>query len=178
MRIEAKIAGQRRELFAPYELEWPHAKELTLRQLLGAVVREEVAAHRQRQRARQLDRVLTSAQIAVGAEAGKVDPAGRPNSAEVEEDAAVATAVEAFEDGLFFVFVDGRQVDGVDALVHVVPASSLLFVRLTPLAGAELLGGGTASGSAVPALRRRRSPDRRSGVGGGHAGRDREQPER
>lgn len=135
MRIEAKIAGQRRELFTPYELEWPVAKELSLRQLLDAVVREEVSAFRTRRRQRQLDRVLTPAQIAEGAVTGKVDPAGRTTPPSVDGDEAVATAVEAFTDGLFFVFVDGRQVSDVEERVRVVPTSTLLFVRLTPLAG-------------------------------------------
>ncbi len=135
MRIEAKIAGQRRELFTPYELEWPLAKELSLRQLLDAVVREEVSAFRERQRQRQLDRVLTPARVAEGVDAGKVDPAGRTTPTSVDDDEAVATAIEAFTDGLFFVFVDGRQVSDADDLVQVVPTSTLLFVRLTPLAG-------------------------------------------
>lgn len=135
MRIEAKIAGQRRELFAPYELEWPVAKELTMRELLEAVVREEVAAFLERQRERMLDRVMTAGEVAASAAAGRVDPAAKPHSQPVDVEAAVATATLGFADGLFFAFVDGRQVDDLDSVVHVVPTSSLLFVRLTPLAG-------------------------------------------
>jgi len=135
MRIEAKIAGQRRGLFAPYELEWPVAKELTMGELLAAVVREEVAAFHDRQRERQLDRVMSAGHISTDAATGKVDPGAKPRSPTVDATAAVATATLAFEDGLFFAFVDGRQVENLDAIVHVVPTSSLLFVRLTPLAG-------------------------------------------
>ena len=135
MRIEAKIAGQRRELFTPYELEWPVAKALTLSELIDAVVRHEVDAFRTRQQERQLDRVLTNAQIAEGARLGKVGPEGRATPAQVDADQAVATALEAFTDGLYFVFVDGNQIEDVDTTVHVVPTSTLLFVRLTPLVG-------------------------------------------
>lgn len=135
MRIEAKIAGQRRELFTPYELEWPVAKELTLRELIESVVRSEVDAFHTRQRERQLDRVLSPQQIELDRHTGKVDPGGQAGTGIVDAEQAVTTALEAFADGLFFLFVDGRQIDDLDAAVHVVPTSTLLFVRLTPLAG-------------------------------------------
>ncbi len=135
MRIEAKIAGHRRELFAPVELEWPVAKELTLRELLDAVVRAEVHAFAERKRQQRLDRVLTAAAVATSAERGKVDPASRDAGEPVDPSVAVDTALEAFDDGLFYVFVDGRQIDSLDATLRVVPTSTLLFVRLTPLVG-------------------------------------------
>ena len=135
MRIEAKIAGQRRELFAPYELEWPVAKALTIGELIEAVVRHEVDAFRTRRHERLLDRVLSKSEIDDGARLGKVGPEGRTTAATVDADDAVATAIEAFTDGLYFVFVDGKQIDGVGTTVHVVPTSTLLFVRLTPLVG-------------------------------------------
>lgn len=135
MRVEAKIAGQRRELFSPYELEWPVAKALPLAHLIEAVVRHEVETFRLRQKQRQLDRVLSPQQVAEGVARGKVDPEGRTTPSEVDADDAVATAIEAFGDGLYFVFVDGKQIDSLDATVHVVPTSTLLFVRLTPLVG-------------------------------------------
>lgn len=135
MRIEAKIAGRRRELFAPVELEWFVAKELTLGELLDAVIRAEVRAFADRKRRQRLDRVLTAAEISAGADRGKVDPAGRDADVTVDESDAVDTALEAFGDGLFFVFVDGRQVETLEATLRVVPTSTLLFVRLTPLAG-------------------------------------------
>ena len=135
MRIEAKIAGQRRELFTPYEIEWPIAKELTLHELIDAVVRQEVAAFRSRQQQRQLDRVLTPQRINEDASAGKVDPAAKETPTAVNEENAVEVALEAFDDGLYFVFVDGRQLQTLSDVVHVVPTSTLLFVRLTPLVG-------------------------------------------
>lgn len=135
MRVQAKIAGQRGELFSPFELEWPVAKALALSDLIEVVVRQEVAAFEQRQRERRLDRVLSPQQVADGVASGKVDPEGRATSGDVDGDEAVATALEAFADGLYFVFVDDTQIESLDTTVHVVPTSTLLFVRLTPLVG-------------------------------------------
>lgn len=135
MRIEAKVAGGRRALFEPAEMEWPESRALTLRELLTAVVAEEVADFRDRQAAKRLVRVLTEQQLAEGIVRGKVDSGGSDLDQEVDDDAAVATALEAFEDGFYFVFVDDEQVTELDATVTINPSSTLLFVRLVPLAG-------------------------------------------
>lgn len=135
MRIEAKVAGGRRTLFEPAEMDWPDSRTLTLRDLLTAVVTEEVADFRDRQAADRLVRVLTEEQLAEGVLRGKVASGGSDLDQEVDEAAAVHTALEAFEDGFYFVFVDDEQVTSLDAAVTINPASTLLFVRLVPLAG-------------------------------------------
>ncbi len=48
---------------------------------------------------------------------------------------AVATAIEAFVDGLFLVLVDGRQETELDAQVFVSADSTVTFVRLVALSG-------------------------------------------
>jgi hypothetical protein len=48
---------------------------------------------------------------------------------------AVGTAIEAFEDGLFLVLVDGRQQTDLDAQVFVAADSTVTFVRLVALSG-------------------------------------------
>jgi hypothetical protein len=135
MRIEAKVAGSRRRLFEPTELDWPDSRSLTLRELLGLVVAEEVASFRERQAANQLLRVLTEAELAEGVLRGKVASGGSDLDQEVDEAAAVETALEAFADGFYFVFVDDEQITELEAEVTIGPASTLLFVRLVPLSG-------------------------------------------
>jgi len=135
MRIEAKVAGGRRSLFEPAELDWPEARTLTLGELITSVVREEVADFRDRQAANRLVRVLTEQELADGVVRGKIASGGSDLDQDVEPDAAVATALEAFTDGLYFVFVDNAQVEDLSAEVTINPASTLLFVRLVPLAG-------------------------------------------
>lgn len=138
--IEGRQLGSRRRLFPEREIPYPTDSahlggQSTLREFIDYVVRREVAAFRQRQEERSLFRVLTERQIARGAAQGKVDPGGRKLAQEVDEDAAVATALQAFEDGLFFVFVDDAQREDLDAPLFVGPESRVTFVRLVALAG-------------------------------------------
>src|SRR5687767_5354567 len=117
--VESKQLGRRRPLLPdraiPFPPELPAGGgRLTLRDLIGRVVREEVAAFRQRQEERRLFRVLTEAAINAGAAAGKIDPAGHEIVQETAEEEAMAAAWQAFEDGLYYVFVDGEQQTSLD----------------------------------------------------------------
>jgi hypothetical protein len=109
---------------------------LTLRKLITRIVRHEVAEFRKRERGRRLLRVLSDADIASGAERGKVDPGGRAETGAVEEDVAVGAALQGFEDGLYLVVLDGEEQRDLDKQVYVTPESRVVFLRLTFLAGA------------------------------------------
>jgi hypothetical protein len=108
---------------------------LTLRELIGRVVRQEVEAFEQRQRAQRLTRFLSEREIEEGAARGKVNPGGRPAAGLVDVEAAVASALVGFEDGLYLVLVDGEEQRELDAEVFLNAGSTLVFLRLTFLAG-------------------------------------------
>lgn len=157
--VEAKVLGQRRPFLPQWDmtLEPPAASSaeaqaaevsLSLRELMSAVVAREVAAFGERQEQRRLTRVLLPDEIARGAERGKIDMGGPRNAnagdeetrgagEEVTIDAAeaVATALQAFEDRLYLVFVDGQPIQSLDAPVALHGGSHLLFVRLVALIG-------------------------------------------
>ena len=145
--VEAKVVGRRQPLVSGWRVPLPEPPAgedargdgaLRLRDLLAAIVRQEVAGFRQRQEERRLTRVLSPDAIQRGAVAGKIDMGGSREARtgdEVDEDAAVAVALQAFEDGLYFVFLDGRQHDDLDAPVWPCPDSTLTFIRLVALAG-------------------------------------------
>lgn len=109
---------------------------LTLRELIARVVRSEVSAFGQRERARRLVRVLSDAEIAEGAVRGRVDSGGRPATGSVDVDQAVGAALQGFEDGLYLVILDGTEQRELDREVFISPDSKLVFLRLTFLAGA------------------------------------------
>ncbi len=134
MKVEAKVTGQRRAPTEVREVEVPTG-ESRLRDLIAAVVRSEVDAFQMRQLDGRLLQVLSPEQIAAGTEVGKITSGGSDLDQEVDPDAAVATALEAFDDGLYFVFVDDQQIQGLDERVGVTAGSTLLFVRLVPLVG-------------------------------------------
>jgi hypothetical protein len=133
--IEGKQFGRGRALFPNWEMQLP-AETLTLREFLTLVVRHEVVAFQERQEQRQVLQALTAAQIAEGVAKGKVDAGGRPETiTEVDSDAAVKNAIQAFEDGLYYVFVNDDQQQALDAPIALREGSRVMFLRLVALAG-------------------------------------------
>lgn len=140
LTIDARLLGQKRPLFAGWSLPLPPdvaqpGASLPLRNLIAQVVRDEVAAFQQRQAERRLARVLSPGEIEQGAAQGKVDSGERDLRQAVDPEAAVATALQAFEDGLYFVLVEGEQVTSLDAEVRLDEQTRLSFIRLVALAG-------------------------------------------
>jgi hypothetical protein len=139
LTISAKALGRKKPLFEDFSVPPPAAlaggQPVTLRDLIGHVVRAEVAAFKQRQAERRLLKALTARQIEEGLAAGKVQAGGSELDQHVDPEQAVATAVEAFADGLFLVVVDETEVKDLDGVVPLVPSSRLTFIRFTMLAG-------------------------------------------
>ncbi|PTY06078.1 hypothetical protein DB346_01545 [Verrucomicrobia bacterium LW23] len=110
---------------------------MTLRQLLSRIVRDEVRKFHRRQKERMLVHVLTPGQIARAAAAGKVSMGQQEGGPQkVDPEAAVAIALQAFEDGLYLAFIDDAEQRDLDAQVRVNEDSRLVFLQLTFLAGA------------------------------------------
>lgn len=140
MTIRARQAGSKRRLLPDFSVPYPpqfkaRGGRVTLREFIEHVVREEVSAFRQRQKQRRLFNVLTAGEISDGVARGRVDSGGRESVQEVDDEAAVATALQAFEDGLYFIFIDGQQQSDLDATVCITAQSEVTFLRLVALAG-------------------------------------------
>ena len=80
--------------------------------------------------------MLSAAEIGEGATRGRIDSGGRQLHQTVDEGQAIGTALQAFEDGLYLVILDGREQRDLDEQVFPGPDSHLTFLRLTMLAGA------------------------------------------
>jgi hypothetical protein len=140
LTIGARALGRKKPLFADWSLPLPPDLErgdggVTLRDLIDRVVHAEVAAFRQRQEERRLFRALTAADVERGVARGKVDSGGRDLKQTLDEEESVAVALQAFEDGLYLVIVDGREQRDLDREVRLTPDSRVTFVRLAMLAG-------------------------------------------
>jgi hypothetical protein len=138
--VEAKVVGRRKPVLTGWSIPFPPVVEdsaapILLCELISCIVLEEVDAFRKRQEERRLVQVLSPEQIQLGVDKGKVDMGGRDIDQDVNPQAAVATALQAFEDGLYFVFVDGEQHLELDRPVRLSPDSQVTFIRLVPLAG-------------------------------------------
>ncbi|XVJ60115.1 MAG: hypothetical protein HEQ23_12255 [Tepidisphaera sp.] len=156
LTIVGRSVGSRKPLFADWALplppEWASGDGgngeggdgegrgggggLTLAGLIERIVRHELAAFSARNERRRLDRVLSADQIEAGLEAGRVSPEGRQGlnkAPEAEE--AVAAALQAFEDGLYLVVIDEMEHRDLDAQVWLTADSTIVFLKLTFLAG-------------------------------------------
>lgn len=138
--VAGKLLGRTKPLFTDWRIPLgpdisSEGKRPTLRELLTRIVLEEVEAFRTRQEQRRLNRILTKAEIAQAVERGKVDMGGRDLEQEIEPQAAVDNALQAFEDGLYFVFIDDEQQQELDKEVYLQPNSEVMFLRLVPLVG-------------------------------------------
>jgi len=133
--VQGKALGRKKPLFDDFSVSSPATGDLTLRALLGHVVRQEVARFKTRQAERRLLRVLTERQVEDGLAKGKVDSGGSTLDQNVDVDAAIAAAIEAFQDGLYLVVLDERELKDLDAPISLTESSRLTFVRLSLLAG-------------------------------------------
>ncbi|NTW08362.1 MAG: hypothetical protein HGA28_02205 [Anaerolineaceae bacterium] len=138
--VEGKVAGQKRPVFSDWRLELPPQKtgrgdSLKLRDLISSIVAREVEAFRNRQQARRLALVMSSREIEKNVKAGKVVPGERDFNQTVDLDDAVGVALQAFVDGLYFVFIDEVQQTDLDGEVFLKADSRVVFLRLTALAG-------------------------------------------
>ncbi len=135
MLVQARVIGRREEA-EERSLPWPGAPTSpTAADLIDHVVRAEVADFAERQVERRLLRVLTEQAIAAGAAAGKVAAELREGTPPPDPQDAVTVAHEAFTDGIFLLFVDDVEVEGLDTPVTLHDDVRVRFVRMTALAG-------------------------------------------
>jgi hypothetical protein len=138
--IEARATGRRRPVIPRWQIPLPPeftgaGTPRTLRELIAAIVEEEVRAFRERQVERRLVRVLSESEIEAQAQRGRIDSGGRTLKQEVDEGVAVGVALQGFEDGLYLVLIDERQQRDLDEQVFLAPDSTVTFLRLVPLVG-------------------------------------------
>lgn len=138
--VEGKVLGRKRPLFTDWQIDLPPSwgplgDRIRLRDLITRVVVEEIEAFRQRQEQRRLARLMSPAEIQAGAASGKVDPGERDLGQVVDTDEAIGAALQAFEDGLYFVFIDDVQQTDLESEVYLKADSKVTFIRLVALAG-------------------------------------------
>ncbi len=134
LTISGKVLGKTQNLFTTWQMDLP-SQSSTLQELLTQIVTAEVQAFHARQIDRQLTKVLGLVDIAVGVTAGKISSGGSEIDQVVDVQRAVETALQAFQDGFYLVFIDDEQQEDLQATVALTNSSELLLLRLTPLVG-------------------------------------------
>jgi hypothetical protein len=141
LTIEGKRFGRgAKALFPNFQMPLPDAwrsgATITVRDLLDTVVRSEVAAFQTRQEARTVLQTLSPAQIAEGVAKGKIDSGGREDERQpVDADESVKVALQAFEDGLYYVLINDDQKTSLSDSFLVKSETRVTFLRLVALAG-------------------------------------------
>jgi hypothetical protein len=140
LTVSARAMGKRQPLVPDWQVPWPpeehdSGEPFTLRQLITRIVFNEVEAFKQRQEANRLARILTVKQIETGLGKGRVDAGGRELHQTVVPEEAVAGALQAFEDGIYLVILDGEEQRELDRQIFLQPDSHVIFLRLVLLAG-------------------------------------------
>jgi hypothetical protein len=134
LTISGKILGKSQNLFTTWQMDLPKQSS-TLEELLIQIVTTEVKAFQARQADRRMTKVLGLVEIEAGVAAGKVSSGGSELDQAVDVQGAVETALQAFKDGFYLVFIDDVQQEDLTAKVTLTGSSELLFLRLTPLVG-------------------------------------------
>lgn len=140
IKIEGKILGKKQPLFSDWEVPLPPVKKnghknLILRELITAIVCDEVEKFHQRQEERRLPLILSQENIQQSAQLGKIDSGAKSFRQKVNLEQAINNALLSFEDGLYYIFIDQVQQTDLDAEVILKPDSQVLFLRLVGLVG-------------------------------------------
>jgi hypothetical protein len=135
LSVRAEIVGRRGPAFSPLNLEREFAFQ-TARDLLCAVVSEQLDAFYKRKEDSKLLLILSAAEVLDGKAAGRIVPGGQERDSRIPGLAdAIEAAVQGFEDGFYYMFVNDIQVESLDQPVVGLQEIDVLFLRLTPLVG-------------------------------------------
>lgn len=78
---------------------------------------------------------LTKEEIEDRAEIGKIDFEDRENKTVQDEKKAIKNALTCYEDGIYRIFINNRELGGLNEEVSPTEGMELTFIRLTMLAG-------------------------------------------
>lgn len=136
LSVDAKLVGRKQPLIHGIDIAFDDLSQApSLGEILARIVRVQVREFQERQADQRLTRFLTQTQIQTAAESGQVKMGGQDLKQFVDADQAIVTALQAFEDGLYLVFVDEKQYTQLDAVVPLQAHSQMTLVRLMLLAG-------------------------------------------
>jgi hypothetical protein len=117
-------------------LAWPLAEApLTLKSLIIDIVTTNVRQFNERQIEMPLVPFLTQGDIELQSRMGKVGFGAIYNEKKAGEDEAVSSAILAFEDGIYRVFINGNEIERLDDPLALHDGDEIAFVRFTMLAG-------------------------------------------
>ncbi|KQN96282.1 hypothetical protein [Paenibacillus sp. Leaf72] len=132
--ITVKSLGKKKSYLD--RLEWTFAnKPDTLKALITDLITVNVQKFNQKETDVPLVPYLTQSDVELQAETGKVGFGSIYNEQRASLDEALCTALLAFEDGLYKVFINGDEVEQMDSPLNIQDGDDLALIRFTMLAG-------------------------------------------
>lgn len=132
--ITVKSLGKRKPALAKQAAELPETTD-TLRQLIKNMVAQQLKALQDKKNEAEWLAYLMPEDIQEQGEAGKVGFGAIYNEGAPDIEGAMDTAITAYEDGLFKVFLNDEELQGLDEPLIIQEDDNVLFIRFTMLAG-------------------------------------------
>lgn len=135
LKIHLKQIGQRKQTVAPVDIEYSPVPR-KVRELITQTVLMCVNAYNDRvRRGDSLMTPVTKEQITDMASVGKIAFGINYGGREQDPDKAIDNALQSFEDGLYRVFLNENELEGLEDDLDLCEGDSLTFIRLTMLTG-------------------------------------------
>ncbi|MEH7074943.1 hypothetical protein [Neobacillus drentensis] len=132
--VTMKSLAKRKDYLTKLEITLEEVPQ-TLRQLLTGLVTIKVQKFNAKPSEALLVRFLTNEQIQLQADAGKVGFGTNYNEQQTDPRQALRTAIQAFEDGLFRIYMNENETIDLDGPLQINEGDQLTFIKLTLLAG-------------------------------------------
>jgi len=132
--ISIKQAGKRKDYITKKELVLSKVP-LNLRELISEIVQINAVEYNSKASEPRIIKYLSSEEIENQAETGKVGFGDRKNSQQADVTKAIDTALLAFQDGIYRVFIGDNEVSELDGMLSLLEGDILNFIRFTMLAG-------------------------------------------
>lgn len=136
IKVTVKQLGRKKNKLQeiPFELEHPPER-------VGELIRECVHTCVKEYRSRAAGRTeqpLTPDEIENQKEIGRIAFGIHYNEGKVDEQKAAATAMQAYEDGLFRIFLNEQELGKAEEHIELKTEDVLTFIRLTMLSGSMI----------------------------------------
>ncbi|KLU65350.1 hypothetical protein DEAC_c29020 [Desulfosporosinus acididurans] len=132
--VSVKQAGKRKDYITKKELVLAGAPPC-LRELLSEIVQFNVTEYNNKADGSWILKYLSAEETENQAKTGKVSFDVLKNPQKVDEVEAIETAIQAFEDGIYRVFIGDNEVSSLEEKLSLKEGDLLTFIRFTMLAG-------------------------------------------
>ncbi len=135
IHVNIRQLGKKRNTISAVPLDLP-VRPTTGRELITAVVQVCVASYNDRVRKGETGiRPMTEENLTDMETIGKLAFGVNYGDKEADEAAAIANALQSFEDGLYRIFLGETELTALDAPLALTEQDELTFIRLTMLSG-------------------------------------------